>query len=239
MKSIPVVPATRGARLAVVTAAAVLLALMLMLAASAKPAQAIPPCWPYCDDPGDEEPAPPPSPPANDAFSGAYALRVPGLHTGSTSLATLESGEPRPYSPYKDCGVYGISNSVWYKVTAPVNYYKSELKLSTRGSNFDTVLAVYEGSSLGTLRQVECSNLNNEPDWTDRLSADLYGGKTYHVQLSGTGGARSGAYQLRADWGCYSTLPPTTSSAPSTSAEHDASDPNPRGATTDERVEEA
>jgi hypothetical protein len=85
------------------------------------------------------------------------------LQTGTTTRATLQTGEPRPYSPKhptRDCGIYGISNSMWYKVTAP-NYYMSELKLSTRGSNFDTVLAVYEGSSLGTLRPVECSNSNN------------------------------------------------------------------------------
>jgi hypothetical protein len=39
------------------------------------------------------------------------------------------------------------------------------------------------------------------------MIVDLYGGRIYYVQLSGTGGARSGAYQLRADWGCYYSAP--------------------------------
>ncbi len=103
---------TKGARQAVLATVLLLaLALSHLLVAPARQAEALPPgdgCWPYCD----EEPPPPPSPPRNDAFSGAITLPVPGLLTGSTSLATMEAGEPRPYSPYKDCGIYGVSNSV-------------------------------------------------------------------------------------------------------------------------------
>ena len=75
------------------------------------------------------------------------------------------------------------------------------LKLTTENSSFDTVLAIYQGSSLTSLRQVACSNDNSLPNWNDRLyAAALPKGQTYYVQLSGTGGARSGAYYLNSAW---------------------------------------
>jgi endonuclease/exonuclease/phosphatase family metal-dependent hydrolase len=148
-------------------------------------------------------------PPANDSFSSALDLATvhSGTTTDGTNLATMEPGEPRPYSPTKDCGITGVSNSAWFKFTygsqgglppllAPNAYYN----FHTQGSNFDTVLALYEGSSLGTLKQIECSNNNSLPNWNDQLSipqSKLSVGKTYYVQLTGTGGARSGKYQLR------------------------------------------
>ena len=121
----------------------------------------------------------------------------------------MESREPRPYASYKDCGIYGISNSVWWKVTVPSNLPSylygttggAYLKLSTGGSLFDTVLAVYKGSSLTSLQQVACSNENKLPNWNDLLYApSLAKGQTYYVQLSGTGGARSGSYKLISTW---------------------------------------
>jgi hypothetical protein len=150
------------------------------------------------------------APPVNDMFSSALDLATVGSSsttTGYTTSATMEVGEPRPYSPAKDCGIYGVSNSVWFKFTyggqgglppllAPNAYYNFD----TQGSNFDTVLALYEGSSVDTLKQMECSNDNSLPNWNDNLSipqTKLSVGKTYYVQLTGTGGARSGNYQLR------------------------------------------
>jgi hypothetical protein len=183
------------------------LALAMALAAAASlglsPAHAIPDCDvpkppPIC--PGEERPPPPkPQPPQNDAFSGAFTLSLPSIVTGTTARATMEPGEPAPHSPTKDCGIFGVSNSVWYRFTPQ---YEGNLKLNTEGSSFDTVLALYTGSSLSSLQQVECSNDNSLPNWTDRLYAPVSAGQTYYVQLSGTGGARSGAYKLNATW-CY------------------------------------
>lgn len=122
---------------------------------------------------------------------------------GNSSGATMEEGEPRPNSSTKDCGYLGISNSVWWKVEMPARYNGSSgayLRLSTKGSSFDTVLAVYQGSSLTSLRQVACSNDNSLPNWNDVLIERLRSGQTYYVQLSGTGGARSGSYNLYSAW---------------------------------------
>jgi hypothetical protein len=187
----------------IVAALALTMALAAVAGLGLSPAHAIPNCDvpkppPICT--GEEPPPPPkPQPPGNDAFSGAFMLPLPSTVTGTTTRATMETGEPAPYSPTKDCGIFGVSNSVWYRFTPQ---YDGRLELNTEGSSFDTVLALYRGSSLSWLQQVNCSNDNSLPNWTDHMYAPVSAGQTYYVQLSGTGGARSGAYKLRADW-CY------------------------------------
>jgi endonuclease/exonuclease/phosphatase family metal-dependent hydrolase len=154
------------------------------------------------------------APPVNDMFSGALGLKDPATTTnssstttGHTTSATMEAGEPRPYSPTKDCGNTGHDKSVWFKFTyggqggfTPLPSPNASYNFDTQGSNFDSVLALYEGSSLGTLRQIECSNDNSLPNSNDKLSipqSKLSVGKTYYVQLTGTGGDRYGdRYQL-------------------------------------------
>jgi hypothetical protein len=189
--------------------AALALAMALGAAASLglSPAHAIPQCDvpnppPICS--GDEEPPQQSKPPKNDAFSGAFTLPVPGTVTGTTSKATMEPGEPAPYSPTKDCGIFGVSKSVWYKVTLPYTGpgWETYITLSTKGSSFDTVLALYQGSSVTSLQQVACSNNNSQPNYTDWLGTWLKGGQTYYLQLSGTGGARSGVFNVSAERGC-------------------------------------
>ena len=118
----------------------------------------------------------------------------------------MQKNEPRPSSPTKDCGIYGVDRSVWYKITIPSDYGSSfTLHFRTYGSRFDTVLALYRGSSLRTLEQVECSNDNSLPNWTDSLSVGVDkppAGQNYYLQLSGTGGARSGKYNLDSNVWC-------------------------------------
>jgi hypothetical protein len=190
---------TKGVRLAMVMSA-LLLALAAGQALSAQPAEAICANYPDCGtpDPGEVEAVPP----ANDNFSAAKSLSwlQDGYVYGDTTYATLQSGEPRPYSATRDCGVLGISNSVWYKITPN---YTGTVKFSTAGSSFDTVLGLYKGSSLTSLQQVNCSNDNSSPNWTDNMTTQVQAGQTYYLQLSGTGGARSGKFKLYADWGCY------------------------------------
>ncbi len=183
----------REAMLAIAALTVLLLALTLLLAASERPAHA---CL-FSANPG------------TDSFANAPLLPnsetcgKPGAPTrGNTSGATMEVGEPRPNSSTKDCGIFGVSNSVWWKVHVPASYGSNGayLRLSTGGSSFDTVLAVYQGSSLTSLRQVACSNDNSIPNWNEPLIEWLSSGQTYYVQLSGTGGARSGTYSLYSTW---------------------------------------
>jgi hypothetical protein len=188
-----------GARL-FVAMLAVLAALVALQIFGANPAEAR--CAADADCGTISEPEPSYSPPANDNFSAAKSLSLWSNTTvgGVTTNATLESGEPKPYSATKDCGVLGISKSVWFKVTPD---YKGTIKVSTAGSSFDTVVALYKGSSLTSLQQVNCSNDNSSPNWTDNMVAAVDAGQTYYLQLSGTGGARSGTYKLNVGWKCY------------------------------------
>jgi hypothetical protein len=178
---------------------AVVAALVALQALTTKPAEAICSNYPNCGTEPSE-----PQPPANDNFSAAKSLSLGTPVYGNTTYATLQSGEPQPYSSTKDCGIYGISKSVWFKVTPN---YKGTIKVSTAGSSFDTVVALYKGSSLTSLQQVNCSNDNSSPNWTDNMVAAVDAGQTYYLQLSGTGGARSGAYKLNVGWKCYYASP--------------------------------
>jgi hypothetical protein len=119
----------------------------------------------------------------------------------------MEAGEPvERYSPSgEDCGIGGRYNSVWFRVTIPSSWHAyNDLYFSTAapdyaspGSQFDTVLALYRGTSLGTLQQVACSNDNSGLNWTDWMEVRASPGATYYLQLTGTGGAPSGKYVLR------------------------------------------
>ena len=82
------------------------------------------------------------SAPANDAFTNSFVLSgMTNFVLGSNVGATRESGEP------EHAGNTGGS-SVWWTWTAPVT---GTFSASTAGSSFDTLLAVYLGSSLSNL----------------------------------------------------------------------------------------
>lgn len=82
--------------------------------------------------------------PPNDAFANAQPLSgLPSGATGSNVDATLEPGEPSH-------GEFSVG-SVWFSWTAPT---AQTVTIDTCGSNYDTLLAVYTGSSLGDLRRV-------------------------------------------------------------------------------------
>ncbi len=74
---------------------------------------------------------------ANDAFASAIVLSgYSGMVESSTLGATAQSGEPL----HADGG----NNSVWWTWTAPA---LGTIEISTLGSSFDTVLAVYTGTA--------------------------------------------------------------------------------------------
>jgi Ca2+-binding RTX toxin-like protein len=90
--------------------------------------------------------------PANDNFADAESLpsTSSGTATGDAFGATFEPGEPMRF---------GNGGTIWYSWTAPAD---GTYKFDTVGSSFDTVLAVYEGSSLDSL--VEVGVNDDDPD---------------------------------------------------------------------------
>lgn len=88
-------------------------------------------------------------PPANDSFSAAETVSgSSGTVSGVSWNATKESGEP------DHAGSSGGA-SVWWKWTPSVS---GAAVITTHGSGFDTLLAVYTGSSVGSLAQVAAND---------------------------------------------------------------------------------
>ena len=114
---------------------------------------------------------------------------------GTTFGATLEVGESQP------CGAIGAT--IWFQV---VPMSSGEFTASTTGSNFDTVLALYSGTSLSNLTLLACNDDTN--GLTSYLSAPVVVGQTYYLQLGGYGG-RSGYYQLSYSLTSGETITPT------------------------------
>lgn len=114
--------------------------------------------------------------PANDNFASATAVgALPANFSVDTSSATLETGEPLP-----GCGS-GFGKSVWYAFTPGAT---TQVTVSTAGSNFDTILGVWTGGSLGGLTAVTC---NDDSGGTLQASATFTAaaGTPYRIQIGG------------------------------------------------------
>jgi subtilisin family serine protease/outer membrane protein assembly factor BamB len=114
--------------------------------------------------------------PTNDQFASAtvlsgFSLRIPG----STALASSETSEPKAVATAKN-------RSVWYRWVAPTTDYYS---FSVFAYGFDAVGAIYTGTTLATLHQVESTSttLYNEPAtfWATF-------GTTYYFQVDSADG---------------------------------------------------
>jgi Ca2+-binding RTX toxin-like protein len=114
--------------------------------------------------------------PVNDNFAEAIVLAgAAGSRTGDTVQgATTEPGEQ---------DFFETGATVWYSWTPPAD---GTYKISTFGSGFDTVVAIYEGSSLEALEIVRFND--DDPDrgccssWIPLV--DALASTTYRIQVS-------------------------------------------------------
>jgi alpha-tubulin suppressor-like RCC1 family protein len=115
--------------------------------------------------------------PPNDNFANAIALTTGnGTLTGTNVNATRESGEPL------HAGYMG-DKSVWYTWTAPVN---GQATFDTIGSNFDTTLSVYLGTSLGLLGTIAVNDdIVVGVDKASRVQFNVTAGNTYRIVIDG------------------------------------------------------
>ncbi len=72
---------------------------------------------------------------------------------------------------------------VWYRWRAPRTGF---LRLRTTDNTFDTVLAVYRGSRLDTLRLVD-ANDDSGPDGASEVRIEVQRGQTYGIAVGGFG----------------------------------------------------
>ncbi|MBI3416471.1 MAG: PKD domain-containing protein [Verrucomicrobia bacterium] len=118
--------------------------------------------------------------PANDNFANSFDLAQ--ITTGNNVNATMEAGEP----DHNPNGRPLAGHTVWWHWTAPSD---EDMVLSTLGSSFDTVLAVYMGSSIDHLTPPWS---NDNWNGTNAYSKVLFlagAGTTYHIAVDGVSGA--------------------------------------------------
>lgn len=148
---------------------------------------------------------------ANAGQLYVYSYGYPLFTSGTTFDATLEPGEPQP------CGAIGAT--IWFQIIPNTS---GEFTASTSGSSFDTVLALYSGTSLSSLTPLACNDDTN--GLTSYISAPVVAGQTYYLQLGGYGG-RSGYYQMSYSLSAGGTITPTI--LPSPTATHAVPYPGP------------
>jgi hypothetical protein len=136
--------------------------------------------------------AAPTVPPFNDDLTAATAIVLrgnSGTTTGSNLNATKQAGEPN------HAGNMG-GRSVWWVWTA---HSGGSVAISTAGSNFDTLLAVYTGSAVNALTHV-ASNDDYGSTVQSRVAFTAVAGTTYRIAVDGlrggTGAVSTGIVKL-------------------------------------------
>ncbi len=118
--------------------------------------------------------------PANDAFSNPATLSgSPAGITSNNFNATKESNEPLHAG-------YSGGASVWFNWTAPSS---GLAVLTTYESSFDTLLAVYTGTTLSGLSLVTANDDDPDGGTTSRVLFTASAGQTYRIAVDGYGGA--------------------------------------------------
>jgi Concanavalin A-like lectin/glucanases superfamily/Peptidase family M23 len=151
--------------------------------------------------------------PANDNFTAATVVTtVPAHFTQTTGGATTQGGEPTTVDGACNGGSGVSGRTVWYKLTAPAT---QEVTVSTRGSDFDTVLAVYTGSTLAGLNRIACND--DLEGYYSTVSEVIFGataGQTYWIQAGGFGSTTSGNLVVDVQANTPPASVPTSTPAP-------------------------
>jgi hypothetical protein len=117
---------------------------------------------------------------ANDNFSTPTVLSNPPLSVSeNNACASKESGEPN------HAGNSG-GHSVWFNWTPNSNQLAT---ITTRRSDFDTLLGVYTGSSVGNLTVVASNDDVSSAIHQSAVSFQAQAGITYHIAVDGYNGA--------------------------------------------------
>jgi hypothetical protein len=117
--------------------------------------------------------------PGNNSFANASLISgTDGLMIDSSVGATKETGEP------SHAGRTGGA-SIWYRWIAPAS---GLISMNTIGSNFDTVLAVYEGDAVNTLTPVAANDDISGTNLASALQFTAVAGHTYRIAIDGYAG---------------------------------------------------
>jgi hypothetical protein len=126
--------------------------------------------------------------PPNDSFSGSLPIAGQfGSIGGTNAGATVEASEPATCA-FTCTG--GPNSTVWYMWTAPKN---GTATLDVCGANFDTMLAVYTGSAVGSLNRV--TDNDDSCGLQSSITFPVTANTVYRIQVDGWGGA-TGTFTL-------------------------------------------
>lgn len=124
--------------------------------------------------------------PPNDNFANAQAISgSSGTVNGTNTFATRETGEPT-----NPPGTGG-GRSVWYNWTAPGT---GQATFDTNGSSYDTLLAVYTGTSVNALTHIVSNDDISPPtappprNIQSIVTFNVTAGTTYRIQIDGFDG---------------------------------------------------
>jgi len=129
------------------------------------------------------------APVANDDFASAATLATGAVTAGSNVSASRQAGEP--YHDGADGG-----HSVWYAWT-PSQDGAATVDVC---ANFDSVLAVYKGSALGSLTKVasdDDSGVNGCSSMSSSVTFDATANTTYRLAVDGYGESEAGNFNVR------------------------------------------
>lgn len=117
----------------------------------------------------------------SDSFLTATPLAGSTVRVrGSNVAATSELGEP----PH---GGFEAEKSIWWKWTAP---HAGEVEVTTAGSDFDTVLAVYDdAASFAAFAQYHSNDNTSAKVRTSTVRFSAVAGQAYFIAVDGVGGA--------------------------------------------------
>ncbi|MGQ2906064.1 MAG: S8 family peptidase, partial [Neoaquamicrobium sediminum] len=146
---------------------------------------------------------PPPTGPANNNFANRIAVAVPAAGstrtvTGSNVGANAETGEPL------HAGRSGARTSVWWRFTPASS---GSITITTAGSSFDTVLAVYTGSSVGGLSSVASNDDVASGNLQSSVTFNGTAGIQYQIAVAGYNNA-TGSIRLNVTGGSGGGTPP-------------------------------
>ena len=106
---------------------------------------------------------------ANDVQADAISINtIPFTYTENVTDATVDAGEPSNY----DCG--NRSQSVWFKYVPTTN---RTVLIDTSGSNYNTVIALYSGSTA-----FGCAPISTDPQQSI-ITLNAQAGYTYYIAI--------------------------------------------------------
>jgi subtilisin family serine protease len=127
-------------------------------------------------------------PPPNDAFSDAIKVDPSGgAYFTNSKFATMEEGEPL------HDGTPRANSSLWWS-WSPAS--SGAAIIDSAGSDFDTIIAVYDGNTLEELVPLASVDQVAGRD-AGYLEFDVIAGKSYRIAVASYGAGRGGTLRLR------------------------------------------